>query len=434
MAPAPGGFRASLSSWLGQPVTLKDGDFWRAFNAAAGGAWNGKRVTVNQALQISTVWACARLIAETIATLPCGFYKRKRGGGRDTASDHNLFELLHNQPNADQTAVVFWEVVVLSMLLWGNAWVEVVRSGSTVVSMNFLTPTRLLPRSRADGTTEFRYRDTETSVERIVAAEDIMHIPAFSIDGKLGVSPVVYGANVFGAAIATDRASMETFDSSLRSPGIVTMDMLFKPGQREEIRKHVADVSTRGGIMVLEKGASFQKLGFDPVTAELLASRAWNVEEMCRWYRVDPSMIGHGDKNSNWGTGLEQKMIWFVTFTLRHWCVRIEQAIRKNLLTPAERGVYYAEFALEGLLRADSASRAAFYSQMVQNGLMTRDECRALENLPPEGGNADLLTVQSNLLPIDRLGEQAADAGSARDAMLAWLQIDMNPTPKEPKR
>lgn len=423
------GFRATLSSWLGVPIKLTDGDFWRAFSGA--GTFLNRRVTVDQALQLATVWACVRLIAETIATLPIGLYRRLPDGSRTSASNHNLYELLHNQPNADMTAVVFWEVVVASLLLWGNAWIEVVRGGGQVIALLFLHPARVVARRLRDGSFEYRYRETATGVERVIDQASMMHIPAFTLDGAMGVSPIVYGANVFGTAIATDKASAETFNSSLRSPGVITMDMVFKKEQREEIRKHVQTVSDEGGVMVLEKGASFQKLGFDPESAELLNSRQWNVEEMCRWYRVDPAMIGHGQKDSNWGTGLEQKMIWFVTFTLRHWCVRIEQAIRKNLLTAAERGTYYAEFALEGLLRADSASRAAFYSVMTQNGIMKRDECRALENLSPEGGNAAVLTVQSNMLPIDKLGAQQApaDAGAARDALLAWLGI--NPNGKE---
>jgi len=201
------------------------------------------------------------------------------------------------------------------------------------------------------------------------------------------------------------------------------MDMILAGDQRDQIRKHVKTVSESGGILVLEKGAAFHKLGFDPVSAELLKSREWNVEEICRWYRVDPSMVGHGAKDSNWGTGLEQKMLWFITFTLRNWCVKIEQAVRKSLLTPVERQTYFAEFAIEGLLRGDSAARAQFYSTMTQNGIMSRDECRVKENLKRMGGNAAELTVQSNMMPIDMLGEKPADREAA-DALMAWLGIE----------
>lgn len=413
--------KASLQNWLGVPIGLQNGEFWRQFG---GQSFTGRRVTVDQALQIPAAWSCVRLIAETQATLPFGFYRRNSDGSRTAATQHNLYNILHNQPNADMTAVVFWEIVIASMLLWGNAYIEVIRSGNTVVSLHFLHPARMIVRRLFDGTLEYRYRDYPVSATaRVIEEANLMHILAFSTDGFLGLSPVAYGANVLGSTIETDKASAETFRDSMRSPGLVTMDAILAKQQREDIREHVKRVSEDGGIMVLEKGAGFQKLGFDPVSAELLASRHWNVEEVCRWFRVDPAMIGHGGKDSNWGTGLEQKMIWFLTFTLRQWCVRIEQAVRKSLLTPLERQTYFAEFALEGLLRADSAARASFYSVLTQNGVMTRDECRALENLAPMKGNASVLTVQSNMLPIDALGQQTAGT-QAQSALMAWLGID----------
>src|SRR5690606_14325175 len=153
-------------------------------------------------------------------------------------------------------------------------------------------------------------------------------------------------------------------------------------------------------VMVLEKGAGFQQLSMNPQDAELLSTRSFNVEEICRWFRVPPFMVGHSEKSTSWGTGIESQMIGFVTFVLRPWCVRIEQSVRKSLLTPAERIRYTPEFALEGLLRGDSQARAAFYSTMTQNGVMTRNEVRRLENLEPvEGG--DSLTVQSNMIPLN---------------------------------
>jgi HK97 family phage portal protein len=367
-----------------------------------------------------------RLISETLATLPLGFYSSNADGSRAQATGHVLYEVLHNQPNGDMTAVVFWEVVVASMLLWGNTYIEVIRSGNTVISLHFLHPARMVVRRLYDGTIEYRYRDYPASATaRVIAERDLMHIPAFSTDGLLGLSPIAYGANVFGTAIQTDQASAETFRDSMRSPGLVTMDMLLKKQQREDIREHVKSVSESGGVMVLEKGTSFQKLGFDPVSAELLESRHFNVEELCRWYRVDPAMIGHGGKDSNWGTGLEQKMLWFLTFTLRHWCVRIEQAVRKSLLTPVERLKYFAEFNMEGLLRGDATTRAAFYAAMVNSGIYTRDECRARENLAPMGGNAGVLTVQSAMVNIDDMNKGTnAAASNAMNALKAWLGLE----------
>jgi HK97 family phage portal protein len=146
-------------------------------------------------------------------------------------------------------------------------------------------------------------------------------------------------------------------------------------------------------------------IGINPKDAQLLESRAFSVEEICRWFRVPPHMVGHSEKSTSWGSGIEQQMIGFLTFTLRPWLTRIEQAINKDLLSPVEQMRMYAEFSIEGLLRADSAGRSAYLSTMVNNGLMTRDEGRSKENLPPKGGNADVLTVQTALIPIDQLGQ-----------------------------
>jgi len=420
--PLVGKVRAQLQSWLGVPISLTNSDFWSQW--LGGSSFLGKPVSVDSALQNATAWACVRLISETLATLPLGFYKRNTDGSRTPATTHELYEILHNQPNADMTAVVFWEVVVASMLLWGNAYIEVLRSGRKVVGLGFLHPACVTRKALANGGYEYRYRDKPDSKERVIAEDAMMHIPAFSTDGVCGLSPVAYGVNVLGTAIETDRASAVTFRDASKATGLVTVDSVLKSGQRDDIRAHVKKVSEAGGVYVLEKGAGYNKLGFDPVSAELLASRSYNVEEIARWFRVDPAMIGHGGKDSNWGTGLEQKMLWFLTFTLRTWCVRIEQAVRKCLLTPSERKTYFAEFNMEGLLRADSATRAAYFATMVNNGLKTRDECRAKENDPPMGGNAAVLTVQSAMIAIDDMAKGTNSSADAQNALKAWLGIE----------
>ena len=146
-------------------------------------------------------------------------------------------------------------------------------------------------------------------------------------------------------------------------------------------------------------------IGINPNDAQLLESRSFSVEEICRWFRVPPFMVGHSEKSTSWGTGIEQQMIGFLTFTLGPWLRRIEQAISKDLLTPTDRVRFYPKFAIEGLLRADSAGRAAFYSAMVNNGILTRDEVRELEDREPMGGNAAVLTVQTAMAPLDSLGQ-----------------------------
>lgn len=396
----------SLTGWLGRRIGLNDGKFWSAWYGSSN--FTGKVVTVNSALQLSAAWACIRLISETLSTLPMNVLQEQASGAKTVARNHNLQYLLHTQPNEYMSASVFWQVFIASMLLWGGAYVQKHFSGKTVSILEFLQPGCISWTRAASGAVVWRYADPITGQARIIAESEMWFTPFFTIDGFTGLSPVRMGSNVFGGAIAADEASAQTFTNGMKSSGMVMVDAVLKKEQRDEVRAHVKKVSEEGGVFVFEKGADYKQLTMNPQDAELLQTRSFNVEEICRWYRTDPSLVGHGSKDSNWGTGLEEKMLWLVTMTLRPMAVRIEQAIRKDLFTPIERLTYSAEFALEGLLRGDSKSRAAFYSQMTQNGVYTRDECRILENREPRGGNADVLTVQSNMLPIDKLGQQPA--------------------------
>lgn len=426
---APGrGLKATVGDWLGQTIRLTDGDFWSAW--LAGNNWSGQTVNTRSALQLSAAWSCVRLISETLSTLPMGLYRSRPDGAKDLATNHQLYQLLRTQPNAYMSAVDFWQAYLASLLLWGNAYAEKRTSaGGVITSIDFLNPERVSRRLLKSGAIEWKYNDPATGQDRIITEAAMWHTPAFTLDGQVGVSPIRMGANVIGGAIAADKASAHTFSSGMKSSGLVTTGAtVLKPDQREDIRQHVKKVSDAGGVMVLEMGMGFQQLNMNPQDAELLATRGFNVEEVCRWFRVPPFMVGHSEKSTSWGTGIEQQMMGFITFVLRPWCVRIEQSIRRNLLTPVERLTHSAEWALEGLLRGDSAARSAFYSQMVQNGVMTRDDVRRLENLPLMGGNANVLTVQSNLLPIDMLGVNAGGA-AAQDALRTFLGI----TDKDPK-
>lgn len=413
-------------------IKLTDGGFWSAFLGQSN--WTGKRVNVDSVLQLSTAWACVRLVAETLSTLPCNLQRAQKDGSKVVDKDHQLHYLLHTQPNADMTAVVFWQIYLASLLLWGNAYVEKRLSAGYLTSLDFLLPAYVERKVLASGAVQWRYTDPVTRRVRIIPEERMWHTPAFTLDGITGLSPVRMGANVFGAAMASGQAASETFTGGMRAKGLVTMDAILQKEQRSQIREHVQQVSRDGGYFVLEKGAGFQQLTMNPQDAELLATRNFDVEEICRWYGVWPVLVGHGDKASTWGTGYEQQMLAFVVFLLRRWAVRVEQSAAKGLLTPEQRRTHSVEFALEGLLRGDSTARAAFYSQMLQNGVYTRDEVRRLENLPLMGGQAEVLTVQSNLLPLDLLGKASSGAAKdARQALLDWLQLEaIQPTKGTP--
>lgn len=416
-AKQPGRIKSAVLNWLGVPIGLTDSGFWSEWVTTSNSA--GQTVNQKTVMSLSAAWACTRLIAETAATLPVKIYERT-GDGRRAAVEHPLYNILHSQPNADSTAVTYWEAMVAAMLLHGNARAEKKYIGSRLVAMEFLIPGRLTPKDKTRSV--FTYVGLDGN-RRDIPARRIFHVPAFSLDGREGLSAISYGAAVFGSALASSEAANSTLKSGLMSKIFFTLDKFLKKEQREEFRESLEAVKgaiNAGQSPLLEGGMDAKAISISPKDAQLLETRTFSVEEVCRWFRVDPSMVGHGGKDSNWGTGLEQKVLAFLTFTLRPWLTRIEQSINNNLIPAAERHRYYAEFSIEGLLRADSAARAAFFSVMVNNGILTRDEVRRYENLPPRGGNADVLTVQSAMTPLDALGVQS-DGDKARAALAAWL-------------
>lgn len=401
----PGKFRSALITMLGgTPVTEEV--FLNAIGATNSAA--GQVVSEQSMLSLSATWACTRLISETISTLPLNLYERRPNGSRVQATTHPLYNVIHSRPNADTTAAVHWESTIAAMLLRGAGRAEKLRIGDRIVGLKFLVPSRLQPVLR--GTREaYLYTETDPfgrTTQREIAKADVFTIPGFSLDGVNGVSVICYGANVFGSALAADQAANSTFKNGLMRTTAFKFPQLLKDNQREQAREAIAIISgalNAGKPAIFEAGMDAMGIGIDPKDAQLLESRAFSVEEICRWFRVPPFMVGHSEKSTSWGTGIEQQQIGFLQFTLRPWLTRVEQAINTMLLTPADQARYYAEFNVDGLLRGDSAARREMYASATQNGWMSRNEVRAKENMPPIDGG-DTYTVQTNLIPIDQLG------------------------------
>jgi HK97 family phage portal protein len=374
-------------------------------------------------MQLDAVWSCVRLIAETIATLPLGMYQSVNGR-KAYADAHPLHFIIHDQPNDQTTAAVFWEAFVASMLLRGYGRAERLMVGTRLVGLAFLDPNKLQIRKNADGRKQYFYpRNPDTTELREIPANRIWTVPGFTLNGTEGVSVVKYGSLVFGSALAAERAASKTFGNGMLQTVYYKVAEFLKPLQRTEFKENVLGTIERGETPLLEGGIDAGTIGLKPEDAQLLQTRGYGVEMICRWFRVPPWMVGHTEKSTSWGTGIEQQMIGFLTFTLMPWLRRIEQAIRKDLLRPEERRQFYPKFAVEGLLRADSAARAAFYGIMVDKGILTRDEIRELEEREPMGGNAAVLTVQSAMIPLDALPTEPPDndANAAREAMRAFL-------------
>ena len=413
----PGGplsrIRAAIDGWV-RSFTLRDADLY------TGGVneETGVTVTAKTVMQLDAAWSCVRLISETIATLPLSMFERTTKG-KKLASAHPLHFVIHDQPNVDSTASVFWEAMVAAMLLRGAGRAEKLYIGPRLVGLAFLNPEKLVIARDSAGRKIYRYPRPNGEAREIPASR-VWTIPGFTMDGENGVSVIAYGSKVFGTAIAAEKAAAKTFKNGLLQTIYYKVESFLKPSQREEFKKNLAGTIERGEAPLLEGGTSAGTLGIDPSDAQLLESRSFSVESICRWFRVPPWMVGHTEKSTSWGTGIQQQMIGFLTFTLGPWLRRIEQSISKDLLTPAERTRYYPKFAVEGLLRADSAGRAAFYGVMVDKGILTRDEVRELEDREPMGGNAAVLTVQSAMTTLDALGTQT-EVTQARAAMRALL-------------
>ncbi|TKV19548.1 phage portal protein [Citrobacter sp. wls613] len=404
----PGRVKSTLLNWLGVPISLTNGDFFQEW---FGTSSSGKVVTADKAIALSAVWACVRLLSESVSTLPMKVYQREPDGSRKLAQNHPAYQLLCRRPNTEMTPSRFMLMVVASVCLRGNAFVEKKMIGNKLVSLVPLLPQCMVVKRLDSG--ELEYTFTEKGVKRVIPVKNMMHIRGFGLDGVCGMMPMSVGRDVFGAAMAVEESAAKIFENGLQSSGYFASKNVLTKEQRERLRKNLtafAGSKNAGKSMVLEADLTYQNITMNPEAAQMLQSRSFSIEEICRWFRVPPFMVGHIDKQSSWASSVEGMNLLFLTNTLRPLLVNIEQEIARCLLNGDED--LFAEFSVEGLLRADSAGRSAYYTTALQNGWMSRNDVRRLENLPPiEGG--DIYTVQLNLTPLEDLKQNSQAAQAA---------------------
>ncbi|WP_380177812.1 phage portal protein [Kalamiella sp. sgz302252] len=407
----PGKVKSALLNWLGVPIGLTTGTFWQEWMGLSS---SGKVVSAEKAMHLSAVWACVRLLSESVSTLPLKIYERQPDGSRKPATTHPAYQVLCRRPNMEMTPSRFMLMVVASICLRGNAFVEKKMIGNRMVSLVPLLPQNMVVKRLDNGNLEYTY--TEAQAQRVIPVKNLMHIRGFGLDGVCGMMPMAEGRDVIGSAMAVEESAAKIFENGLQSSGFLSADQALDKDQRERLRGYMqAFTGSRnaGKIMVLEGGLKYQNVTMNPEAAQMLESRAFSIEEICRWFRVPPFMVGHADKQSSWASSVEGMNLQFLTNTLRPLLVNIEQEISRCLLDGDDD--LFAEFSVEGLLRADSAGRAAYYTTALQNGWMSRNDVRRLENMPPiEGG--ELYTVQLNLTPLEDLkaNGQAAQAAQLR--------------------
>ncbi|ROR60508.1 UNVERIFIED_ORG: HK97 family phage portal protein [Providencia alcalifaciens] len=429
----PGRVKSALLNWLGVPISLTNGGFWQEWSGVSS---SGKLVTADKAMQLSTVWACVRLLSESISTLPIKIYQSRSDGSRTLAKEHPVYRLLCKQPNIEMTPSRFMLMVVASLCLRGNSFIEKKYIGPKLVALDPLLPQNMVvKRNEASGILEYKYTDPFTKKERMVPIKNMMHIRGFGMDGICGMIPIQTGRDVIGSALSVEESAAKIFENGLQSSGFISSDIPLNDEQRERIRRYLLSFvgsKNAGKMMVLEGGMKYNNVTMNPEAAQMLESRAFSIEEICRWFRVPPFMVGHMDKQSSWASSVEGMNMQFLTNTLRPLLVNIEQEISRCLLSGDDD--YYAEFSVEGLLRADSAGRAAYYTTSLQNGWMSRNDVRRLENLPPIDGG-DIYTVQLNLTPIDQLGKDisGSEAEKLKAQITNWLFPEGDPTTQPQK-
>ena len=383
------------------------GQWWgRQHTAQFPAAETGRAVTPEAAMTLSAFWSCVRLLSQTIATLPLFVYRRDAEGQKALARDLRLFEIMHDQPNADMTAVEFWEGCIAALCLYGNAYAEISRNlGGEVVALTPLRPDHVTVYREDDGS--LGYRVTSVAGSRVLTEREVFHVKGFGVDGMVGLSPVAYARQSLGLALAAQTSAGKTFANGMRPSGVLTGGAL-KADQRERLREIMAGFGgpeNAGKTLLLEGDFKYAPLTLSPADAQLMQTLAWSVEDVCRWLGVPPVLIGHTDKASSWASSLEQTNLHFLQYGLRPYLTRIEQAIRRCVLSPAERRALHAEFAIEGLLRADAAGRAGLFKTYITHSIATPNEIRQLENLPrSDDPNADRLQAQANMTTLERLG------------------------------
>jgi len=366
---------------------------------------NNKDYGIDGALQVSAVWAAVELLTDNIASLPLFVYKRANDtqGNKTLARDTPLWTLLHDSPNRRHTPMEFWQYACMNYLLRGNAYARLVRNDlGEVIEMWPLSADQIEIEVLQDRSLIYKY-----SYEGKIAIYDEKSIWHWRDKGNgvIGMSRLDYMRNSVGVAIDAQNHSSNVFRKSAKRPGVFMIDKVLKEEQREAIRKNYRGLveGSDDDLLVLEAGAKFEPLSMSPADLQLLDTRKFSVEDIARWFGISSVLINDTAKTTTWGTGIGQIIEGFYKFKLRPMLEGLEQSLDRRVLTANQRQLYSVEFSLDAILRGSLADRLDAGSKAVQNGLMTRNEWRQLENMPRMEG-ADTLTAQVNLAPLDKLG------------------------------
>ena len=376
------------------------------WNFLFGGTTSGKAVNERTAMQTSAVYACVRILAESVAGLPLHVYERTANGSKSTKPSHPLYRLLHDEPNREMTSFVFRETLMSHLLLWGNAYAQIIRDGRGFpIALYPLLPDRMAVDRNESGELVYTYQSDRGQVK--LRRENVLHIPGLGFDGLIGYSPIAMAKNAVGLALATEDYGATFFANGANPGGVLEHPGVIKPEQADRLRESWQ--SQFGGanahkVAVLEEGLKFHQMSIPPEQAQFLETRKFQINEIARIFRVPPHMVGDLEKSSF--SNIEQQSLEFVKYTLDPWVVRWEQSLQQVLILPSEKATIFIKFNLDGLLRGDYQSRMQGYSTGIQNGFMSVNDVRGLEDMnlltAEEGG--DLHFVNGNMVKLADVG------------------------------
>ncbi len=417
-----------MVTWAARALRFHPSQTPPAWVKALGGWETASGVEVNAAtaLQYSAVWACTRVLSETVASLPLHLYRRLPGGGKERAVDHPLYRILHDDANDETTSFYFRETLMGHLCGWGNAYAEIEINGrGQVIGLWGLRPDRMKV-ERENSKLKYTYRlnrpDSQGQHQHVFAPEQVLHVPGLGFDGVVGYSPIRMARQAIGLGLATEEFGARFFGNDAR-PGIVLQhpDRLSKDA-RETLQKSwtskYGTLAKSHSVAILEEGLQLVEIGIPPEDAQFLQTRKFQRSEIASIYRVPPHKIGIMDAATF--SNIEHQSIEFVVDTIRPWLVRWEQVLNTKLLLPSERGKYFTEFLVDGLLRGDIKSRYEAYAVGRMNGFLNANEIRELENMNPfEGG--DVYLVPLNMIPISAVGAFGPTPGMESNARVVAL-------------
>jgi len=395
-----GAFMASL----GGGTTFSIGDDEQVKRYLTGpNAITGHRINDESAMRVSTAFACVRILAETVGEVTLAVYERQADGNSQKV-DHDLAGILIESPNADMNGLEFREAQTTNLAGRGNAYAVIERNVTGNVKSLYPVPaSRVMPRRKPDGTVVYKIAMGGKAED--YAADQIWHWKGFGYTGLTGLSPIECARQALGLSLAGEEYNARMFANGLTSSAIVSIPAWLKPDQRKEAAAKLAEMhaglANAGKPYLLEGGMKVEDGVFAPRDAQFLELRGFQIPEICRIWRISPHMIAQLDRATN--NNIEQLSLEFIMYTMLPYFRRIEEKTRQ-LFKPADRNRFFVRFNFESLLRADSVARAQLYSILLQNGVFSRNEVRALENRNrSEADGMDDYTVQSNMALLQLL-------------------------------